>query len=87
MGKFAVAGIAFRTFGSAAYAMGGGPYPHLLGQPDLHSPAMEGANPEMAPFDGYTAPYNSYSADLGATAPRRHIAGPRVRHWTHSSAH
>ena len=67
--KLGIAAIAFFALGSAAYAMGGGPYPHLTGQPDLHTPAMVGANPGAGGYGGYSAPYNGYSANLGATSP------------------
>jgi hypothetical protein len=79
-----IAAIAFFAFGSAAYAMGGGPYPHLLGQPDLHPSYPEGPAFDAAPLVVNPAPYVGYSAHLGSKPARRLRHGIRTTHGAES---
>jgi hypothetical protein len=69
MRKLGIATIAFFAFGSAAYAMGGGPYHPAPTLPNVSSDATERPTSSAAGYSGYTEPYVGYSANLGMTRP------------------
>jgi hypothetical protein len=69
MRKLQIATIAFFAFGSAAYAMGGGPYHPAPTQPNVSSEAMQRPTYGEAPYSGFAEPYAGYSASLGMTSP------------------
>jgi hypothetical protein len=85
MQKLSITVVAFLAFSSAAYAMGGGPYPHLLGQayrPGASFQSEHDSNTADSDMSGYSA------QDPFSNAPHRpHRVGARRTRGAASQAH
>ena len=85
MQKLSITVVAFLAFGSAAYAMGGGPYPHLEGQaywPGASFQYEHDSNTGASDMSGYSA------QEPSSSAPHRpHRVGARRTRGVTSQAH